>query len=344
VLLAAALVLVALVVEPLASALFMAAVLAGVLYPLHRRLAAKLRHRDTLSAGLMILLVTVLVVGPLVWLSAFVVKEAADGWKYVSDAVRSEGFTGLISRLPEKVEKLVRLGLERLPHEPGGDLGKTVEKQVTAQGGKAAAAVGAAVMGAGSLVFQAAMMLIALFFLLIDGDKLVAWLDNTLPLRRGQTRELLAEFKRTSYSVMMSSVVTAAVQAVAALIGYFIARVPHPLFFGALTFFVAFIPAIGAAAVCLAAAALLVVTGHPYSALFLAIWGIVIVGLVDNVVKPLLIKGGMEMNGAVVFFSLIGGLSAFGTIGLLIGPLVVSLLLALVRIYRRDFSPRRGTG
>jgi predicted PurR-regulated permease PerM len=102
---------------------------------------------------------------------------------------------------------------------------------------------------------------------------------------------------------------------------------------------VAFIPAIGAASVCLLAAALLLVTGHPYMALFLALWGILIVGLVDNVVKPLLIKGGMELHGAVVFFSLIGGLAAFGAIGLLVGPLVVSLFLALVRLYHRDFSP-----
>jgi predicted PurR-regulated permease PerM len=72
-------------------------------------------------------------------------------------------------------------------------------------------------------------------------------------------------------------------------------------------------------------------------ALFLAAWGLVVVALVDNVVKPLLIRGGMETHGAIVFFALIGGLAAFGPIGLLIGPLVVSLFLALLRMYHRDF-------
>jgi predicted PurR-regulated permease PerM len=85
------------------------------------------------------------------------------------------------------------------------------------------------------------------------------------------------------------------------------------------------------------AAGILYVTGHPYLSLFLALWGVVVVGLVDNVIKPLLIKAGMEMRSAVVFFALIGGLGAFGAIGLLMGPLVVALFLALVRIYRRDF-------
>jgi predicted PurR-regulated permease PerM len=133
--------------------------------------------------------------------------------------------------------------------------------------------------------------------------------------------------------------VTSAVQAAAALIGYLIARVPSPMFFACLTFFVAFIPAVGAASVCLVAAALLLITGHTYMAIFLAIWGVVVVGLIDNVIKPLLIRGGMEIHGGVVFFALIGGLAAFGGIGLLVGPLVVAMFLALLRMYHRDFSP-----
>jgi predicted PurR-regulated permease PerM len=74
-------------------------------------------------------------------------------------------------------------------------------------------------------------------------------------------------------------------------------------------------------------------------AIFLALWGILVVGLVDNLVKPLLIKRGMEIHGAVVFFSLMGGLMAFGTIGLLLGPLVVAMFLALLHIYHRDYTP-----
>lgn len=162
-------------------------------------------------------------------------------------------------------------------------------------------------------------------------------------MRRGQSRELLTEFKKVSYAVIVSTVITSAVQAAAALVGYFIARVPNPVFFAGLTFFVAFIPAVGAASVCLAAAVLLFVTGHSYMALFLAIWGVTVVGLVDNVVKPYLVKSGMEMSGAVVFFAFIGGLAAFGTVGLLLGPLVVALFLVLLRIYQRDFKPKPGT-
>jgi predicted PurR-regulated permease PerM len=124
-----------------------------------------------------------------------------------------------------------------------------------------------------------------------------------------------------------------------ALIGYVIAGAPQPVFFAALTFGVALIPAVGATAVVLLLAALQALTGHTTAAIFLAAWGLVVVGLVDNLVKPLLIRGGVQLHGAVVFFALIGGLAAFGAIGLVLGPLVVALLLAVLRIYHRDFAP-----
>jgi predicted PurR-regulated permease PerM len=340
ILLLAATVLLGAVVRPMASALFMAAVFAGVLWPVHRWLTKKLWRQRGIGAGVVVVGVVILILGPLVALSTVVVQEASDGLSFISRTVKSEGVSGLVSKLPPSLQTFANKALQRLPSEPGASLGETVEKQVNARSGKAAAAVGAAVAATGAFVFQAVMMLIALYFLLVEGGDLVGWLDRISPLRPGQTRELMAEFKKVSYAVIVSTVITAGVQALAALIGYFIARVPQPFFFAGVTFLVAFIPAIGAASVCLVGAGLLLVTGHPYMALFLAIWGVTVVGLVDNVVKPVLVKAGMEMRGAVVFFALIGGIVAFGTVGLLIGPLVVALFLSLVRIYQRDFKSR----
>lgn len=318
-------VLLAAVIRPIANSLIVAAVLAGLFSPVHRKLARHMgkRRGPAAAAGLLVFGVLTLMLGPLAGLSAFVVNEASAGVKFISDTLRSEHVIALIEKLPGPLQETVADALERLP---------------MAQGTKAAAAGWAAVTATGQFVLHAALMLIALFFLLIQGDAFLLWLDHVLPLRSGQTRELLAEFKKVSYAVVVSSIITAAVQAAAALGGYYIARVPHPVFFAAVTFFCAIIPAIGAASVCLAAALLLLVTGHPYMAIFLAIWGVVVVGLVDNVVKPLILKGGMHMPGAVVFFALLGGLAAFGLMGLLLGPLVVSLFVALLRMYERDFS------
>jgi predicted PurR-regulated permease PerM len=330
-LLIGSLALVVYVAWPLATALLLAAVLAVVLAPLQRRLTRWLRGHRAIAAGILVLAVLFLLVGPLLGLTAFLVKEAADGARFLMETVRSEGVAGLVERLPAPLDGYAREALERL-----GDIGAFVQKQISAQAARAASAVAAALVATGSLVFNLAMMLIALFFLLLSGRELVAWLDSVSPLRPGQTRELLEEFKKVSYAVIVATVATAAVQAVVALVGYLIARVPHPVFFGTVTFFIALIPAIGAAGVCLFAALILLATGHPYMALFLAAWGIGVVGLIDNVVKPYLIQGELEMGGAVVFFALIGGIGAFGMVGLLIGPLAVAAFLALLRMYRRD--------
>lgn len=327
-------VLLALVAQPIATALFVAAVLAGVLWPAHERLAARLGGRPQLSAMLWVLGVVLLLLGPVVVFSTVAIKESVEGWHFLSSTLQSQGLEGLISYLPDGLEGLVRRAVKDLPVYEASDLAE----QVGVRSGKAVAAVTKTLSATGSLVFQTAMMLIAFYFLLLQGDRLVAWLDGLLPLAPGQTRELLVEFKRTSFAVIVSTAVTAGVQAAAALIGYLFARVPHPFFFAGVTFFVAFVPAVGAAGAGLVAALVLFLTGHGVAALFLAAWSVFVVGLVDNLVKPILIRRGMEMHGAVVFFSLIGGLAAFGAVGLLLGPLVVALFLALVRMYKRDFA------
>lgn len=333
-------VLLAMVIRPLWVGIFLAGVLASVLMPIQRWLTKRFRGKQSIAAAVMVFAVLALLVGPTIGFSAFIIREGRQGVAFVIQTFRSEGMTGLVARLPDPVEKLVNKVVDRLPQDEA-ELTATVEESVTGNTGNAASAIGAAMAATGSFLFQLTIMLIAFFFFLVEGATLAAWLTEVMPLLPGQGRELMTEVRQMSGSVVKSTVLTAGVQAVVALIGYFIARVPHPFFFATLTFFLAFIPAIGAGTMCVAAAGLLLATGHTGMAIFLGIWGLVIVGLSDNVVKPMLIKGdGAKLNGGVVFFSLIGGLAAFGTVGLLLGPLVVTLFVAVVRVLNRDF--RRG--
>lgn len=332
-----ALFLVALVFRPLGSALFLAAVLAMVMWPVHQWLTQRFRGRKSIAAGVLVALVVLFVIGPLVGLSAFVVGEAVNAVQFVSKTVKSEGTEGLLTRLPDSIERLFHSAFDRAQIDTG-QLLQSVQGQLTKVGGTAAAAVTAAVSATGTFLFQGTMMVLALFFLLTNKEAVLNWLDDASPLGKGQTRELFAEFVRVCKSVILSTAATALVQAVAALIGYYIASVPYPVFFFTLTFFLAFVPALGAASVCLVAAAIQYLSGHPWAALFLAIYGVVVVGLADNVAKPLLMKDDVSMHGAIVFFALIGGLTAFGAMGLLIGPLAVALFLAMLRMYQRDYA------
>lgn len=328
--------LLALIVQPLAYALLLAAVLAGVFWPIQRWLTAKLRGRQQVAAGLLVLGTVLALVGPVAGFVAFAVDEAVTGVAFVNDTLRDQGLDGLVESAPAPIRGVLTDALSTLRKHASSDVRKKLQEQANEQASKVASALGGALAATWRVVFNSTMMLIALFFLLVQGTELVAWLDRLLPLGPGQTQELLQEFKKTSYAVVVSTLVTAAVQALAALVGYLITRVPHPIFFAGLTFFGAMIPAIGAAGFVLAAAGLLLLTGHPYLALFLAIWAVTVVALVDNVVKPMLLRGGMNMPGAVVFFALIGGLGAFGPIGLVLGPMIVAFFVALVRMYQRD--------
>jgi predicted PurR-regulated permease PerM len=330
-----AVVLVSLIIYPFATALFVGAVLAGALHIPYEKLVARLGGRRQLSAVITTFLVLLILILPVASLTVVLAQEAADGGAYVARTLRSEGVEGLVDDLPAPLRSLAHKILGQLPQDEDA-----LKQLGQAQGGRAASAVGGVLSATWGVLVQMVMMLIAFFFFLVDGSRLVDWLEEVLPLRRGQTRALLADFRKVSVAVLVSSVATAAVQALVALVGYLIARIPNPFFFTLVTFVVGLVPAVGGGAVTVAAAAILFLTGHTGYAIFLAIWGIVAVGLSDNVVKPFLIRGGLEMHGAVVFFALLGGLAYFGAVGLLAGPLIISFFLAVIRMWQRELELR----
>ncbi len=321
------------VIRPFAAALFIAAVLAGAVSPLYERLAARLRGRRMLASGIATLTVLLVVILPLAWLAVILAQEVADGAKYVRTTLRSEGVGGLVADLPAPMRSAAEKILSRLPQDT-----EELTQVAGQQGGRAASAVGGFVSATWTVLVQMVMMLIAFFFLLVDGPALVRWAVEVLPLRRKQTLTLLTDFRKVTVAVLVSSIATSAIQAAVAFVGYLLARVPNPMFFGVVTFLVGLVPAVGAGAVTLGAALIVYLSGRPGAALFLAIWGIVFVGLADNVVKPYLIRGGIELHGAVVFFSLVGGLAYFGPVGLLAGPLIVSFFMAVVHMWKAELD------
>jgi predicted PurR-regulated permease PerM len=325
-------VLLAMVIYPFASALFVAAVLAAALTPWTDSVTARLRGRRQLASGLMTLGALLLLVVPIAAVALSLGKEVVAASGYIKETLGSEGVTGLINDLPAPLRSLIEKVLEQIP---GGE--ERIQELTNRQGGRAAAAIGGVLGATTQAIVQVVMMLIALFFLLIDGRALVEWLEEVAPLKRGHMRELMSEFRKVTVTVLVSTVATAGIQALVALVGYLIAGVPHALFFTFVTFVMAFVPAVGAGGAGVVAAALVFFRGHTGRALFLAAWALLAVGLADNVVKPYLIRGGVSIHGAVVFFALLGGLSAFGPIGLLLGPLVVAFFLSVVRIVRREY-------
>jgi predicted PurR-regulated permease PerM len=318
---------------PLWKPLFLAAVLAAALARWQDGLSRRLWGRRSLAAGLLTFAVVLLVVAPLAAVGTVLVREVLGVAQSAQETFAREGLAGVVGLLPDRFEGLAQRALDRLPRSWEG-----LARQGAAQGAAAAGVVSSALSRTSSLAFDAAMMLVALFFLLVDGHRLVAWVSRASPLGTETTAGVLGDLRRTGTSVLVSLLATAAVQGVVATVGYLIAGVPQPLVFGLLTFFAAFIPSVGTSIVAIPIAVVLLLAGHVTAGLFLAAWAILVTGTIDNVLKPILARSGGDVHGGVVFFAMIGGIISFGALGLLVGPLAVSLLLALVHVRWRDVS------
>lgn len=326
--------LVAAIASPFWVPLMLAAVFAAALQRWMNGLSALFRGRRKLAALVLTAGVLLAVLLPLGGLGAALTKEILDGIQWVREALASEGIGGILRRLPDPVDELARQLVAAVP-----DPKRLLQSVAGARSGEAAHAVGGFLVATGAAVFQAALLLIALFFFLTDGGRLVDWIDGHAPLRPGQLRTLLSEFRRTSVSVVVASLVTAVIQTATGVVGYLIARAPNPLFLALATFVVALIPAAGGALMVVAVGLLLLATGHLWAGVFLVAWGVGVVSLADNVARPYLLRGGMALHGGLLFFALLGGLAVFGGVGLVIGPLALTFLVTALNMYRREFGP-----
>jgi predicted PurR-regulated permease PerM len=331
VLLAASLVLLGAIIRPLGGALFLGAAIAGVLMPWQDRLSARFGGRRSGAATLLTVGVVLLLFLPLTVFVSIAVREMIDGIGFVRQLLRSGNFEPILRKVPIALQPWLEELFASIPTELD-DLGKVLVDS----GQWAASALSGAVSATGRALLYLILTLIAQFVLLVDGHRLVAWIKSISPLPAQQTTLLLTQFRTVSASVLGSTVMTALVQATAATVGYLVAQIPHPMFFGLLTLFTALIPTVGTAVVAIPLTLFLFLSGHTYSGLFLLVWAVAVVGTVDNLIRPLFMKGNVRLSGAVIFFSLLGGVLAFGPIGLLGGPLAVTFFLSMIRIGTRE--------
>jgi len=190
---------------------------------------------------------------------------------------------------------------------------------------------GSAVMSALGTVVSFVVMLFVLFFVLRDGPALARQVVRMLPIEQRRRTLLWQHLSDVTRAVFLGIGLTALAQGVLLGVGFWIAGLPSPLVFGVLGVILALIPMVGPALLWIPAAAWLATRGDYGHAIFLALWGALFIGLVDNFLRPLLISGRAEVPTLAVFVGVMGGLAAFGFIGLFVGPIVLGLLVALFR-------------
>ena len=316
------------ILQPLWTALGWAAVLAFLLNPLHERLTAKFKGRASLSAGILTGLTPFFVMAPIAFLGVVFARQVANILSDMSKTTLT--YPDLLARLDTipVIGGAVRWMRDTAPvsaEQVKGwimDSAQSVLKSAASIGGSLALGI------AGSLV-GFFLMLFLLFFLLRDGRAMLKRLIGFIPMEprpRGQLMSYLGDVTR---AVVFGSVATALIQGLFAGIGFALVGLPSPVVFGVLATLAAFLP-VGSAIVLIPAVLYLMFEGHWGAAIFLGVWSAG-VGVMDNFLRPYLTAKQAEVSTLAVFVGAIGGASAFGILGLVIGPVLLGFIAALLQ-------------
>jgi len=185
-----------------------------------------------------------------------------------------------------------------------------------------------------NFILKGAIVLFTFFFILRDHKALMAYFVSVSPFPKEYKDKLIIRFQQVTNSILFGQVITGAIQGLVAGIGYFIFGAPNALLLTILTILTSIIPIIGAWIVWVPVAIYLFASGHVNSAIGLVIYGAVVVSWVDNIVRPIIVSKLIKMNTGIILIGMIGGLYAFGILGLIIGPLIISYLLLLAEFYK----------
>lgn len=319
---------------PFSAALLWAAIIALALDPLYRKAVTLLRGRTGLAASVMTLVTLFLVIGPTMALLAVLTSQAVDLYQWASEGIKSGAASDLWNKLTGYVSQKI------LAHPLLADLDVKgiFIKGISQFSSSLASQVGSVLRDTVLLVVNLLIMLIALFFFFRNGENYYQATMDLLPFTREQKQSIAQKFHDTFTAVINGVFLIALGQGVMTGIGFALFRVPFPVFWGFLAALLALLPIGGAALVWIPGALFLLLTGATLQGVLLVAWGAVLVSLPDNFLKPMLIGRKAKLPTFFLFLGILGGLQVYGFLGILFGPLVVTLLTAFVQIYREEYA------
>ena len=324
---------------PFLTAILLGAILVILTFNLFRRVRVAARGSSAKAAVVMLLGVTILIVIPTVILVVLLVQQA----NVVVDKLQS----GEAQQMVQRIDMTRYLGFIRRI-APSFDPATLSPDRILLPAlrelpGWAARHGGAVVGGLAGMVLGFALAMLSMFFFYTEGEEIVRQLSVLSPMPKRYDVEFRERFKDVIDATFRGQLFTALAQGVTTGVGMGIARVPGAGFWGAVAALLSLIPMVGAAAVWVPAVLYLAASASMgarpwWQAIFLLAWGAVPVSLVDNIVRPWAMKGKAQLPAIPLLFAVLGGMQAFGFVGLVIGPLVFSLLMSIIDIYKRSFS------
>ena len=321
--LVASLVIVFLIIKPFLSPFVLAGVFAFMFQPLYGRLLHRLGGRESIAAFVATLIAIIIVLIPIAFLGFQIFKESSQLYGVLSDE-GSGGFIAMVEGAIDETSKFLPI-----PESVRVDFNQYAKQGLDTL----LKNLGSLFSGFARITFDFFVFLAAFYFLLKDGHKLKDYFVDLSPLDDKDDELIVTRLRTAVSSVVKGSLSIGFIQGALTGVGFAIFGVPNPALWGSVAAIAALIPGIGTALIIVPAIIFLFVTGNTFGGVGLFIWGLSAVGLVDNFLGPKLMGRGMQLHPLAVFISVIGGMAFFGPIGLLLGPLSMSLCVALIEIY-----------
>ena len=327
------------VFEPFLAALAWAIILVVFFFPLYERLARK--WGMTTAAVASTIGVTIILIVPTILIMIAFVRQ---GYQAVQ-SIQSEVVGGHFQWVNDLWTRLV----QRFPEVETSDLGSTLRRYGEQSASYVAGQIGAVLRHTAVFLFHLSVTILAMFYLFRDGPSLVVRLRELLPFEDVHRTRMIQESRDLIFASVTSSVVAAAAHGLLGGLAFGLTGIGSPVFWGVMMGFFSLVPVVGSALIWVPAVISLMLGGHIAKGIALALICSVIVGMIDNIIRPWLISGRAEMGGLVVFISVLGGISVFGMLGVVLGPVVVATGASLLDLYvpsgpgRNQFSKASGS-
>lgn len=338
------LVLAFLIIRPFLIAIISAMVLAYLFYPVYKWLAHHIPRplpKEPLASALTCLLIILIVVIPLVAITTVLTAELRSGYVYLQEVVNLPGY-GI---------DLQSISGARAPAYPGipsfgvpfiDNLGLNISQlrdPIINFAGQVINWIQGILVKIPTLVFSIFITIFSVYFFLKSANNMMRFITNSFPLPRGKYKEIFTRFDDLSRGMINGQIVVGMIQGVLAWAGFIILGVPSPVLWGVLTAMISVIPLLGAALVWFPIAVYLVVIGLVAGAgwwkgVALLVYGSLVISTIDNVLKPKIVGERARIHPLVIFFGILGGIQLIGIPGILIGPLVLTLLDVVLEIFR----------
>lgn len=314
--------------------LFLAILLVIMFRPLHEWIGKKFPQRPHTVAALTTLAIVAIVLLPLMviflqaGMEAVAVAQSADPDELVAEFQKQgANMTGWFRNWAK------RLGVD-IP--PDGEIARDAAAWIKNAIAPAAVRTTQFLL---SFVFGLVIMLVSMYFFFADGPEMIEAIVRLTPMEPEYVRHLLNEFDKVSRAVVLATLLGALVQGILAGLAYLLVGMPHLFLLTAVTALMALVPFVGATAIWAPSALwLYFVEGRPGAAIFLAVWGIAVVGMADNLIKPYVLKGQSNLHPLLALLSVIGGVQVLGPIGIFVGPMVVTFLYALLVLLQQELK------